>query len=156
MFKKIIKEKDKKLFKKSVQDAKGTLKKGNMIMLAVGLLLGTVFNAVVSSLANDVIMGAITHQMNLNTLEDLKSHGVLYGKFLGRIIQFAAVTFSMFVLLIGFFMFVNWKKRRMKPEPPKPVEPTTEELILAELKLINSSLKHQQVEEQLLDVYSKT
>nr|WP_307908374.1 MscL family protein [Mycoplasmopsis bovis] len=44
------------MFKKSVSDAWTSVKRGNMLLLAIGVLIGASFNAVISSLANDVIM----------------------------------------------------------------------------------------------------
>ncbi|AKA49735.1 hypothetical protein VO56_00345 [Mycoplasmopsis gallinacea] len=131
----------------SAKDAAKVLKKGNVFMLAIGLLLGTVFNAVVASFANDILMNAIkTHFMPNGTLDTWEVSGMLLGKFLGTLIQFAIVTIFLFVVLVGYFMISNaYKAHKAKNQPvvePAPAAPTTEQLILEELKNLNKNLEN--------------
>lgn len=131
----------------SAKDAAKVLKKGNVFMLAIGLLLGTVFNAVVASFANDILMNAIkTHFMPGVKLDEWEVAGMLLGKFLGTLIQFAIVTIFLFVALVGYFMISNaYKAHKAKNQPvvePAPAAPTTEQLILEELKNLNKNLEN--------------
>ncbi|QCZ36542.1 MscL family protein [Mycoplasma nasistruthionis] len=131
------------MFKKSLNDAKNFFKKGNILLLAVGFLFGVVFNAVVSSLANDIIMSAISKAFGAQSLNDWEVGGMLVGKFLGTVINFIIVSLVLFAIMITYFMIKNYKESR-KPvvvAEPAPVVPTTEELILAELKELNQSMK---------------
>ncbi|ADN68928.1 MscL family protein [Mycoplasmopsis fermentans] len=132
------------MFKKSCKDAWIVVKRGNMFMLAIGLLLGTAFNAVVSSLANDVIMAAIAKAFNVDEVKDLKAGPILIGKFLAALISFLIVATVIFILLVVVFLVKNAiETRKFKKNPPVAEEPkpTTEELILAEIKKLNERLE---------------
>ncbi|OAB49110.1 MscL family protein [Mycoplasmopsis gallinarum] len=133
------------MFKKSGKDAWNVVKRGNMFMLAIGLLLGTAFNAVVSSLANDVIMAAIAAYFKVASVADLTAGPVLIGKFLSALISFLIVAVVIFVALwFGFYIvnLVRAHKAKKNPAPVVEVKPTTEELILAELKELNKKLEN--------------
>ncbi|UUD34921.1 MscL family protein [Mycoplasmopsis caviae] len=133
------------MFKKSCNDAWTVVKRGNMFMLAIGLLLGTAFNAVVSSLANDVIMQAIAKLFNVDEVKELKVGNILIGKFLAALISFIIVAFIIFVALIVIYLIRNViEAKKLKKNPPAVIEPkpTTEELILNELKKLNERLEN--------------
>ncbi|WP_406617837.1 MscL family protein [Mycoplasmopsis lipophila] len=141
------------MFKKSFKDSWKVVKRGNMLMLAIGLLLGASFNSVVSSLANDVIMQAIAKIWNVKSVENISINGILIGKFLGALISFLLVSLVIFLSLFVFFIFKNVViKYQMKKYPErfieKPKEPSIEEKILEELKNINSVLSQNQNQEQ--------
>ncbi|MGX9395380.1 MscL family protein [Mycoplasma sp. 1573] len=132
------------MFKKSYNDAKKVVLKGNMFMLAIGMVLGTVFGAVVTSLATDIIMGAINYSVLSKLPKDMSLEN-LYGmniqKFIGALIAFIVVTFIIFFALLLVFLIKNWRdSKKPAPTPVAPV-PTTEELILAELKKMNANKK---------------
>lgn len=132
------------MFKKSCKDAWNVVKRGNMFMLAIGLLLGAAFNTVVNSLANDVFMAPIAKHLGFDELKDWTAGGVLIGKFLAALISFLIVSLIIFLMLIIVFLCMNAHKARMEKKHPKPVEepkPTTEELILAELKKLNERME---------------
>ncbi|WP_036451811.1 MscL family protein [Mycoplasma buteonis] len=134
-----------KKFKKAMSDSKSMLKKGNVLLLAVGLLLGAVFGAVVTSLAQDVIMAPIAKLFNFDELKLwVTDSGVRIGNFLAAVIAFLIVSIVIFVLLIGYFLIANYIKERKEAKNPKPAPvapaPTTDELILAELKKLNENL----------------
>ncbi|MEE3927979.1 MscL family protein [Mycoplasmopsis ciconiae] len=134
------------MFKKSVSQAKGFFKKGNILMLAIGLLLGTVFSALVASLANDVIMPIIFKQLSLGDVDKTQSpSGAFWGKFFGALINFLIVSAVLFVFLVTYFVVINaieHQRNKNKPaQEPAPAKPTTEELILEQLKLMNENLK---------------
>ncbi len=114
--------------------------KGNMMDLAVGVIIGGAFNALVSSLVNDIIMpllSLITGKIDFNnlfialdgekytTLEAAKEAGastVNYGSFISGIINFIIMAFVVFLIVKG----IN-KLRRLgeKPVEAAPAEPTT-------------------------------
>ncbi|MGX9339588.1 large conductance mechanosensitive channel protein MscL [Mycoplasma sp. 332] len=150
-------EEKKKYVKNAFKDAKNVVKRGNMIMLAIGLLLGTSFGAVISSLAKDVILAAITSVFNVNEVKDIKIGNILIGQFLAALIQFLIVTVVIFVSLFLVYLIRNiiqYHKAKKLPiveevEEPKPL--TTEELILEELKKINVELaKNKKSDEEKL------
>ncbi|WP_338582903.1 MscL family protein [Mycoplasmopsis cynos] len=133
-----------KIIKKSFKDAFAFLKKGNMLLLAIGFLAGVVFNAVVSSLANDIIMQAIASTFGVTKLDNWVVHGMLVGKFLGTVLNFIIVTTLLFVILFFYFIIkniVNIRRAKNKPkEELQELKPTTDELILQQLQEINKNL----------------
>ncbi|WP_429978730.1 MscL family protein [Mycoplasmopsis bovis] len=132
------------MFKKSVSDAWTSVKRGNMLLLAIGVLIGASFNAVISSLANDVIMAAIASLFNVSAVSELKVGSVLIGKFLAALISFIIVTIIIFLFLIIYFLIRNAiEHRKAKRNPPVAVvaTPTTDELILQELKKLNENIE---------------
>lgn len=112
--------------------------KGNMIDLAVGMIIGGAFNKLVSSLVNDMIMpvlGLLTGKIDFaklyialdgNTYESLAEAEELgvacfkYGAFIAGLIDFLIMAFIV-------FLFVKWmnKLRDMNKEPEQPKAPTT-------------------------------
>ncbi|MGZ9762830.1 large conductance mechanosensitive channel protein MscL [Mycoplasma sp. 5912] len=151
------KDNKKSLLYESFTEASKFFKKGNLIILAVGFLAGTVFNAVVSSLANDVIMSAIAHNILGDKFKDIESlvwKGIKYGKFLGAIINFVIISFTLFIMLMSYFIIkAGIKRYRLKKNPPVAIEPevvkpTTDELILEQLKLINQNLNKEPQNQQ--------
>ncbi|MBU4690282.1 MscL family protein [Mycoplasma sp. ES3157-GEN-MYC] len=132
------------MFKKASKDAWAVVKKSNMFMLAIGLLIGASFNEVVKSLANDVILPPIAKLTGAETLEKWKVGDVLIGKFLAALFAFIIVTLVIYLLLMIVFLIkaaVDFKKILKIKEQPQPIpEPTTEQLILAELKKLNENL----------------
>ncbi|ENY68541.1 Large-conductance mechanosensitive channel [Metamycoplasma auris 15026] len=146
------KEKDeaKKYAKKSWKDAGSILKRGNILLLAIGVLLGTVLGNVVSSLANDVIMQAISPAFNFENLENWKvgpGKNILIGKFLAALLSFIIISFFIFFSALIFYLIKNAiemhkakKQKNVEPQVEEVVAPTTEMQILEELKKINAEL----------------
>ncbi|WP_084270845.1 large conductance mechanosensitive channel protein MscL [Mycoplasmopsis sturni] len=136
----------KNIFKNAFKDARGHLKKGNIFMLAVAFILGTVFGALVSSFANDILMGFIKHVANIPDNNEWVVSGMNIGKFLGALIYFVVVTAFVFLFLFIYFLIIRYIAYRKELKNPTPVKepeapkPTTEELILAELKQLNEKL----------------
>ncbi|AIA29323.1 mechanosensitive ion channel protein MscL [Mycoplasmopsis californica] len=140
------------MFRKASKDAWAVVKRSNMLMLAIGLLLGAAFNEVVKSLANDVIMPPIAQLARVKDVEQWKWGSVLIGKFLSALIAFIIVSFIIYVLLMVVFLIkakVDFKKLlKLKKEEEEVVpEPTTQELILLELQKLNETIKEQKEQE---------
>ena len=122
--------------KKFMAEFKKFALKGNMIDLAVGVIIGGAFNALVSSLVNDIIMPALsifTGKMDFanwflaldgntyETIEAAKEAGVAtinYGNFISGIINFIIMAFVV-------FMMVRAINKLKKDEPAAPAAPTT-------------------------------
>ncbi|WP_318033131.1 MscL family protein [Mycoplasmopsis cynos] len=108
-----------KIIKKSFKDAFAFLKKGNMLLLAIGFLAGVVFNAVVSSLANDIIMQAIASTFGVTKLDNWVVHGMLVGKFLGTVLNLLSsqpyyLLFYVFILLLKILLILEEQKINQK------------------------------------------
>ena len=107
--------------------------KGNVVDLAIGVIIGGAFGAIVSSLVTDVITPLLLTPALKATgaanLEGLVWNGVAYGKFLAAIINFLCVAIALFMLVKG----INKMKKKEEEAPAAPAGPTQEEL-LAEIR----------------------
>ncbi len=114
--------------------------KGNVIDMAVGVMVGGAFSTIVNSLVNDVVMpvfGAITAGMDFKSLKivlseatDVKPEAaILYGNFIQNVINFLIIAFSIFMVINT----LNKLKKKEEPAPEPPKGPTQEEL-LAEIR----------------------
>ncbi len=108
--------------------------KGNVIDLAVGVVIGGAFGKIVTSLVEDLITPAILtpalEAANLNNLAELVIPGtaIKYGNFLSSAISFTVVAFALFLMIKG----IN-KLKKPAPDAPAP-EPTNEEKLLTEIR----------------------
>jgi large conductance mechanosensitive channel len=119
--------------------------RGNVVDLAVGIIIGAAFGAIVTSLVNDIIMpiiGYATGGMDFSKFayelkpatqvdgKDVPAVTINYGKFINFILTFVIVAFSMFLLVKG----MNKMKRKEEAAPPPPPEPSPQEKLLAEIR----------------------
>lgn len=120
--------------------------KGNVVDLAIGVIVGAAFNGVVQSLVNDVVMppiGWLTGGLDFSDLvvtlprsplapTDAELVTVNYGKFLTTAISFVIVAWVVFLLVKA----MNRMRRRLEaaPPPPAPVEPPAEIKLLTEIR----------------------
>ena len=136
--------------KKMFNDFKEFAFKGNVIDMAVGVIIGGAFGTLVTSLVNDMIMpifGAITAGMDFKSLKWVLSEAImegdkvikpeaaiLYGNFIQTIINFLIIAFSIFMIIKLISKNPFKKKVEEAPaEEPAPPAPTQEEL-LAEIR----------------------
>ena len=103
--------------------------KGNVVDLAIGVIIGGAFGAIVSSLVAAVITPLLLtpafKATGAENLQDLVWNGVAYGKFLAAVINFLCVAFVLFMLVKG----INKLKKKEEPAPEAPAGPTQEELL---------------------------
>ncbi|WP_281231030.1 large conductance mechanosensitive channel protein MscL [Flavobacterium gelatinilyticum] len=104
--------------------------KGNVVDLAVAVIIGAAFGKIVSSFIEDVITPLVLKPAldaaHLSRIEDLTAFGgVKYGMFLSAVINFIIVAFVLFVLIKG----LNSLKKKEEPAPNQPAAPTQEELL---------------------------
>lgn len=120
--------------------------KGNVLDLAVGVIIGGAFGKIVSSVVNDIIMpffGFVTSGMDFKSLKWVLSPAVIeagnvikpeaaimYGNFIQNVVDFLIVAFSIFM----FIRIINKAKAKQKKEeaaaPESPKGPTQEELLV--------------------------
>ncbi|HKC66775.1 MAG TPA: large conductance mechanosensitive channel protein MscL [Bacteroidia bacterium] len=107
--------------------------KGNVVDLAIGVIIGGAFGKIVSSLIEDVITPLILKPAldaaNLSNIADLKIGAVKYGSFLSNIISFIIVAFALFMIIKG--MNASKKKEEVVVVVP---EPTVQEKLLMEIR----------------------
>ena len=117
--------------------------KGNIIDLAVAVIIGGAFGKIVSSLVNDVLMPAIGIILGGVSFKDLKyvitpangdipESAILYGSFIQSIVDFLIIAFSI-------FLFVKLLNSRKKKEEAVPVAPSSEVVLLEEIRDIIKS-----------------
>ncbi len=116
-----------------LKEFKMFIMRGNVVDLAVAVIIGGAFSAIIGSLVADVITPLILkpalEAAQVDKLENLSSNGVLYGKFIGTVINFLVVAFCIFLMIKGMNKF----KKPEEAAPEAPAGPTQEEL-LAEIR----------------------
>lgn len=129
--------------------------KGNVVDLAVGVIIGGAFNKIVSSLVNDIVMpviGILTGGVNFTSLKTtLKAaegkHAAItlnYGQFIQNIVDFLIIAFSIFMVVKTLNKF-----RREKIEDVKPVEPPAPPADIQLLAEIRDLLKKEDIPSSL-------
>lgn len=82
------------------------LMQGNVVDLAVAVIIGAAFGKIIESLVTDLITPAILSPvmaaLGVNNLEGLSYNGILYGKFLAAVINFIVIALSIFVMIRAF------------------------------------------------------
>lgn len=118
-----------------MSEFKEFIAKGNVMDLAVGVIIGAAFGKIVTSLVEDVITPALLtpalKAAHLENIEQLKTDGgILYGKFIAATIGFVVIAFVIFLLVKG----VNSMRKKQEEAPAAPAGPTTEEKLLMEIR----------------------
>ncbi|MCY1536098.1 Large-conductance mechanosensitive channel [compost metagenome] len=110
--------------------------KGNVLDLAVGVIIGAAFGKIVSSLVLDIItpavLGPALKAANLQNLSELTVPGtaIKYGNFLSEVISFIIIAFVLFLIIKG----ANNLKKKEVEAPSAPPAPTKEEILLTEIR----------------------
>ena len=130
-----------------IKEFKEFAMKGNVMDMAVGVIIGGAFGKIVTSLVNDVLMPVISlatggidftdlfvnlGEGNYTTLAAAKEAGaavLAYGQFIQNIIDFLIIAFCIFLMIKG----MNKLKKKEEPAPEAPKGPSQEEL-LAEIR----------------------
>ena len=123
-----------------IKEFKECAMKGNVMDMAVGVIIGAAFGKIVSSLVDDVLMplvGMVTGNVDFTDLVFQIGEGedaavLKYGTFIQNTVDFIIVAFCIFLMLKGINK-LNRKKEEPAPEPEAPKGPTQEEL-LAEIR----------------------
>lgn len=120
--------------------------KGNVIDLAVAVIIGGAFGKIVSSFVNDILMPPLGLLLGNVDFKDLKlimkagEEGVApvtwnYGMFIQNVIDFVIIAFVIFMMLRMVTKVQNLKAKEPEPEAaPAPPEPTNEEKLLTEIR----------------------
>lgn len=134
--------------KKFINEFKEFAVKGNVVDMAVGVVIGAAFGKIVTSLVNDIIMpavGVLTGGINFSDYKWVIQKGVTegseiitpevavtWGAFVQTIIDFLIIAFCIFIAI----KFINKLKRQPEPAPEAPAAPAgpTQEELLAEIR----------------------
>ncbi|MCC6166881.1 MAG: large-conductance mechanosensitive channel protein MscL [Caldilineaceae bacterium] len=110
------------------------INRGNVMDLAVGIIIGAAFTAIVNSLVNDLIMpliGIIIGGVDFTSLAvQVGSATLTYGNFIQAIFNFVIIAFAVFLLIKAVNNF--YEKKAAAPPPPTP--PTDETVLLREIR----------------------
>lgn len=126
---------------KLINEFKTFAMKGNVVDMAVGIIIGAAFGGIVTSLVSDVLMppiGALIGGIDFsalsvklsNPLDGAKPVEILYGKFLNTVINFIIVAFAIFLLVKG----MNRLKKKEEAAPSAPAAPSDEVVLLTQIR----------------------
>ncbi|KQM22675.1 large conductance mechanosensitive channel protein MscL [Chryseobacterium sp. Leaf201] len=108
--------------------------KGNVLDLAVGVIIGAAFSAIVKSFVDDIItpllLNPALEKANVKNIAELSWEGIKYGNFLSSVISFIIVAFVLFMLIKG----VNSLNRKPEAAPAAPAGPTEDQKLLMEIR----------------------
>jgi large conductance mechanosensitive channel len=102
--------------------------KGNVVDLAVGVVIGAAFGKIVASLVEDIVMPAIGSVGRVDFKALMWQVGdakILYGKFLQTCVDFGIIAFSIFLAV----KFINYLRKLEAQNPPTATPPRQEQLL---------------------------
>lgn len=118
-----------------ISEFKAFAMKGNVVDLAIGVIIGAAFSKIVTSFIEDVLTPLLLkpalEAAHLTKLEELTIFGsVKYGMFLSAVINFLIVAFVLFLVIQG----INASRKKEATTPAAPPAPTNEEKLLMEIR----------------------
>lgn len=120
--------------KKFLQEFKEFAMRGNVMDLAVGVIVGGAFSAITTSLINDIIMPFIGIFVSQASFADLYFYvngaTITYGNFIQAVLNFIIMAFIVFCMVKA----VNRLSQKKEEAPPPPPGPSAEEKLLAEIR----------------------
>ena len=123
------------------KEFKTFIMRGNVVDLAVAVIIGGAFGKIVSSLVNDVLMpplgmlmGGVDFSDKVVTLKEAVESApavqLKYGMFINNVIDFTIVAFAVFLLVKG----INQLKKKEAAAPSTPPAPSAQEVLLGEIR----------------------
>lgn len=124
-----------------LKDFKKFIVRGNVVDLAVAVIIGGAFGKIVASLVNDVIMpliGMLLGKVDFKSLKWVLSEAVgetpevavLYGQFIQNIVDFVIVAFVIFIMI----RLIEKAKAKPEPKPETPAAPPEDVVLLTEIR----------------------
>ena len=121
-----------------LKDLKDFLLRGNVVDLAVGVIIATAFGAIINSFVNDIItpllLNPALEAANVQNIAELAWNGVTYGKFLSAVINFVVIGTVLFFMIKAIEKAQNLRKKEEVAEEG-PAGPTELE-VLQEIKAL--------------------
>ena len=139
-----------------LKEFKTFISKGNVMEMAVGLIMATYFGAIIKSLVNDILMppiGKIMGGVDFTELkmviqepipavmegetvitEAVEEVAIMYGNFINHIITFIIVAFCIFMVVKAYNKMKDKLEKKEEEAPAAPPEPTKEEVLLTEIR----------------------
>ena len=132
-----------------IQDFKAFALKGNVVDMAVGVIIGGAFGKIVTSVVNNIIMppiGVVTGGVDFTELKVTLKEAVVegetvvseavtlnYGQFIQDVVDFLIIAFCIFLMIKGIAK-LSRKKEEAPAEPAPEPEPSAEEKLLTEIR----------------------
>ena len=117
-----------------IKEFKEFAMKGNVVDLAIGVIIGGAFGKIVTALVDNILMpliGILMQGKNFSTLSTKVGDAeVKYGLFIQNVIDFIIVALVLFLIIKG----INASKRKDEVAPPPPAGPTTDQKLLMEIR----------------------
>ena len=126
---------------KLVDEFKAFVMRGNVVDMAVGVIIGGAFGKIVTSLVNDIFMpiiGMILGNVDFSSLEiklgepveGAEQAAIRYGMFIQEIVNFLIIALCIFMVI----KLINKVQKKKEEEPAPAPEPTKEEVLLTEIR----------------------
>ena len=126
---------------KLVDEFKAFVMRGNVVDMAVGVIIGGAFGKIVTSLVNDIFMpiiGMVLGNVDFTSLEiklgepveGAQQAAIRYGMFIQEIVNFLIIAFCIFMVI----KLINKVQKKKDEEPAPAPEPTKEEVLLTEIR----------------------
>ena len=120
--------------KKFMEEFKQFIARGNVMDMAVGVIIGGAFGTITTSLVNDIVMpilGIFTGSISFADLSvEVGSAVISYGNFIQAVLNFLIMAFVVFCLI----KTLNRLHRKKEEAPPPPPAPSAEEKLLTEIR----------------------
>ena len=115
------------------------IQNGNVMDMAVGVIIGAAFKSIIDSLVNDILMPVVGIFAGADTFSSLSvtvaGAVITYGNFISAIVNFLILAFVLFTIVKAINKMKSLQKKKEKEEEAeKPAEPTKEELLLTEIR----------------------
>ena len=114
-----------------IKDFKAFAMKGNVVDLAVAVIIGAAFGAIVSSLVTDIItpliLSPVLDKLGLKDIAELKWGAVSYGKFLAALINFLMIALVIFIMIRAI-------TKLQKKQEAAPAGPSSTDILLTEIR----------------------
>jgi len=124
-----------------VKEFKDFAMRGNVVDMAIGIVLGAAFGKIVSTFVSSVLMPPIGLLLGgkdfsqymivlKEATEEAEAVAISYGTFLNTVIDFVIIAFAIFLVVKG----MNKMKKKEEEKPAPPPEPSKEEVLLTEIR----------------------
>ena len=122
-----------------IEEFKAFAFKGNIVDMAIGIIIGAAFGKIVNSFVNDIVMPLVTAVIakcgGQNAGEGI---AIPYGTFIGEVLNFLIVAFAVFLMMKKFLGFMQNMRKKKEAEaaaaPAAPPAPSAEEKLLTEIR----------------------
>ncbi len=120
-----------------IEEFKAFILRGNVMDMAVGVIIGGAFSGIVTALTTDVINPLINGIGGAEIAGELKIYGgqsIKYGDFITSVINFVIMAFVLFILLKSFNKIMSIGKKKEEPKKEEAPKKSNEEILLEEIR----------------------